>query len=268
MSTHRVLGSLVVGILLVASCARTEVHPASPAPSRSPSASHEVDAGAGAKTVADRDHDGVVDDVDRCPNDAEDCDGFEDTDGCLDQDNDHDGRPDYCDECPDIGARTWNGCPRVKVVETVRIPIGMTFETHGVKPSIAEEELTFVVDFVKQDRMKRLGIVGHALKTEKNPQRLALGRAAAAKKLLVAHGVPAAKIELRAAHPGGLESCPPAADGGSRPPCASFAAVEVEGRRMKWDGVRYVGPPPPPPHPPLPCPDPPERAPGHPCKQP
>jgi outer membrane protein OmpA-like peptidoglycan-associated protein len=261
MSTHRLLGSLVVGVLLVASCARTEVPPSSPAPR----VAQEVDAGA----VADRDGDGVPDDDDRCPDVPEDCDGFEDNDGCPDEDNDKDGRPDHCDQCPDIAAGTWNGCPHIILeVATIRIPIATTFAIDGVKPSIAADLLDPIVELAKQERMKRLGIVGHALKTEKNPASLALRRATATKDLLVARGVPAAKIELRAAPAGDLESCPPAEGGKAQPPCASFAAVEIEDHRMTWDGSRYLDPPPPPPPPPLPCPDPPPRGPGRPCKQP
>jgi outer membrane protein OmpA-like peptidoglycan-associated protein len=42
-------------------------------------------------TVQDRDKDGINDDNDKCPNDPEDLDGFEDADGCPDPDNDKDG---------------------------------------------------------------------------------------------------------------------------------------------------------------------------------
>ena len=49
----------------------------------------------------DNDHDGVPDNVDRCPNEPEDRDGFEDEDGCPDPDNDGDGIPDTSDRCPD-----------------------------------------------------------------------------------------------------------------------------------------------------------------------
>ena len=49
----------------------------------------------------DADHDGVTDDVDRCPTEPEDRDGFEDEDGCPDPDNDGDGIPDTTDRCPD-----------------------------------------------------------------------------------------------------------------------------------------------------------------------
>ncbi len=48
----------------------------------------------------DNDYDGVGDDADRCPGELEDADGFEDTDGCPDPDNDRDGIPDGEDACP------------------------------------------------------------------------------------------------------------------------------------------------------------------------
>ncbi|MCZ7687649.1 MAG: hypothetical protein M5U28_56480 [Sandaracinaceae bacterium] len=41
----------------------------------------------------DNDGDGIADGEDRCPNDAEDRDGFEDEDGCPEPDNDRDGSP-------------------------------------------------------------------------------------------------------------------------------------------------------------------------------
>jgi hypothetical protein len=64
----------------------------------------------------DNDDDGVPDDSDRCPTEKEDSDGFEDNDGCPDPDNDHDGIPDVKDACPNqAGAASadpkQNGCP-------------------------------------------------------------------------------------------------------------------------------------------------------------
>jgi hypothetical protein len=50
---------------------------------------------------ADLDGDGVPDAVDRCPDEPEDRDGWQDEDGCPDPDNDGDGIPDARDECPD-----------------------------------------------------------------------------------------------------------------------------------------------------------------------
>jgi OmpA-OmpF porin, OOP family len=52
------------------------------------------------KAPGDRDHDGILDNVDKCPDDPEDRDGFEDEDGCPDKDNDKDGILDTQDKCP------------------------------------------------------------------------------------------------------------------------------------------------------------------------
>ncbi|HEY0708039.1 MAG TPA: OmpA family protein [Polyangia bacterium] len=48
----------------------------------------------------DPDGDGIAGDTDKCPNVAEDRDGFEDEDGCPEADNDKDGVPDQSDKCP------------------------------------------------------------------------------------------------------------------------------------------------------------------------
>lgn len=66
----------------------------------------------GATCVApDTDGDGITDDVDQCINRPEDMDGFEDEDGCPD-DNDKDGIPDDDDACPnDPGPEEYDGCP-------------------------------------------------------------------------------------------------------------------------------------------------------------
>ncbi len=48
----------------------------------------------------DRDGDGILDREDRCPDDPEDFDGFQDSDGCPDPDNDEDGILDHDDKCP------------------------------------------------------------------------------------------------------------------------------------------------------------------------
>jgi OOP family OmpA-OmpF porin len=56
----------------------------------------------------DKDGDGLTDDVDKCVDQAEDKDGFQDDDGCPDADNDGDGIADGSDRCPDK-AETMNG---------------------------------------------------------------------------------------------------------------------------------------------------------------
>jgi OmpA-OmpF porin, OOP family len=70
--------------------------------------------------IGDRDGDGIKDDVDKCPDDPEDFDGFEDADGCPDPDNDHDGIPDELDKCPNEpedfdGVEDADGCPEGEI---------------------------------------------------------------------------------------------------------------------------------------------------------
>jgi outer membrane protein OmpA-like peptidoglycan-associated protein len=66
--------------------------------------------------IGDRDGDGIKDDVDKCPDEPEDFDGFQDEDGCPDPDNDQDGIPDVDDKCPNEpetynGFQDADGCP-------------------------------------------------------------------------------------------------------------------------------------------------------------
>jgi len=64
------------------------------------------------KKVQDTDGDGIPDDIDRCPLDPEDKDGFQDEDGCPDPDNDGDGIVDAMDACPNNPGPLENrGCP-------------------------------------------------------------------------------------------------------------------------------------------------------------
>jgi outer membrane protein OmpA-like peptidoglycan-associated protein len=56
----------------------------------------------------DNDADGIVDVKDGCPNIAEDMDGFQDDDGCPEDDNDGDGIRDGLDKCP-LEPETLNG---------------------------------------------------------------------------------------------------------------------------------------------------------------
>ena len=75
-------------------------------------------------SIGDRDGDGIKDDQDNCPDEAEDLDGFQDTRGdsppgefgCPDPDNDNDGILDVDDRCPNNpedrdGIEDSDGCP-------------------------------------------------------------------------------------------------------------------------------------------------------------
>ena len=64
----------------------------------------------------DRDRDGILDDLDECPDDPEDKDEWEDEDGCPDPDNDKDNILDVEDKCPDDAEdvdefQDEDGCP-------------------------------------------------------------------------------------------------------------------------------------------------------------
>ena len=64
----------------------------------------------------DTDGDGIMDSADQCVIDAEDRDSHLDEDGCPDPDNDADGIPDTRDQCPEIpedpdGFEDEDGCP-------------------------------------------------------------------------------------------------------------------------------------------------------------
>jgi outer membrane protein OmpA-like peptidoglycan-associated protein len=66
--------------------------------------------------MGDRDGDGILDADDKCPEQPEDRDGFEDNDGCPDGDNDQDGIADGADKCPNQaedkdGFQDEDGCP-------------------------------------------------------------------------------------------------------------------------------------------------------------
>lgn len=64
----------------------------------------------------DRDRDGIGDRSDRCPDQPEDRDGYQDRDGCPDPDDDGDLIPDVADACPQVaedrdGFEDADGCP-------------------------------------------------------------------------------------------------------------------------------------------------------------
>ena len=68
------------------------------------------------ESSGDRDGDGIPDNLDKCPDEPEDKDGFQDEDGCPDLDNDGDGIPDSRDKCPNDpedkdGFQDEDGCP-------------------------------------------------------------------------------------------------------------------------------------------------------------
>lgn len=95
--------------------------------------------------ASDLDRDGVPDALDRCKDAPEDFDGFEDDDGCPDEDNDRDGVPDAMDVCPDAaedmdGDDDEDGCPESDVSHAaspsrpVSEPVAMPVVRDGPAP--------------------------------------------------------------------------------------------------------------------------------------
>ena len=98
----------------------------------------------------DDDNDGVPNKVDGCPDQAEDKDGIEDTDGCpetRDPDRDGDGVPDRVDQCPDVaGPQELDGCPDKdgdQIPDNVdKCPeVPGTAQLNGCPPPADEEEV-------------------------------------------------------------------------------------------------------------------------------
>jgi outer membrane protein OmpA-like peptidoglycan-associated protein len=84
---------------------------------KSPERKAELRARWRSQRSSDRDHDGIPDDIDACPDDPEDHLGNDPSDGCpLPPDKDNDGIPDQYDKCPDVpedkdGIDDGDGCP-------------------------------------------------------------------------------------------------------------------------------------------------------------
>jgi outer membrane protein OmpA-like peptidoglycan-associated protein len=118
---------------------------------------------------ADRDHDGVPDDEDACPDTAGVRSQDPDKNGCPPPDRDHDGVPDSQDACPDHPGR-WssdpkkNGCPLVRVEQQqIKITEQVKFRTDSAEilPE-SDEVLRGVAGEIKgHPGMKKIRVEGH-----------------------------------------------------------------------------------------------------------
>ena len=168
----------------------------------------------------DKDGDGIPDSKDKCPDRAEDMDGFEDEDGCPDIDNDGDHVLDIADKCP-LQPETMNGfedddgCPDTVPpdVETLKGTVegliyaeGETAVRDSAQPSIQK-----IAKVMADHPSIKVVLVGHtddreakafATPTEGQPPpdlasiatQLAHGRAEAVRQALVAAGVSQGRI--------------------------------------------------------------------------
>ena len=157
--------------------------------------------------VGDRDKDGIPDNLDKCPDDPEDKDGFEDDDGCPDPDNDKDGILDKNDACPNEpetvnGVDDEDGCPDTApiVVKEDRILLTehVLFDTNHARVRTAgRPALAAVLNLWKQHpEWDHLTIEGHADRHGPDPFNdwLSNERAVRARAVLVEMGFPSDKI--------------------------------------------------------------------------
>ena len=151
----------------------------------------------------DTDGDGIPDTLDKCPNQPEDKDGFEDEDGCPDLDNDKDGIPDTSDLCPnEPGPPEERGCPKkyslVSVTqEKIELHQAVFFAT--AKSTIMPQSfalLNEVADVLKSRSTMQVRVEGHTDSRGKRAANMLLsqGRANAVKTYLVDHGIDASRM--------------------------------------------------------------------------
>jgi len=156
----------------------------------------------------DGDSDGIVDSQDRCPNEPEDRDGFEDQDGCPEPDNDKDGIPDDVDECPDDAEEPGgdgDGCPdkaRVTVRGGKLIIFGKVQFAPGSDAILPKSEQ--LVDEMaralkEHPEIKKIEIQGHTDSVGDDFYNLKLGqeRAEGVKRALVKRGVAPVRLTAK-----------------------------------------------------------------------
>jgi len=204
--------------------------------------SAEAASSTGRSKISDRDGDGIPDDVDKCPDEAEDFDGFEDEDGCPDPDNDHDGINDFADACPNEpetfnGFEDEDGCPdeAPPVVKEERIPLEERVHFGSNRADVPAEsraELAAIVRLWKQHpEWDRLVIDGHADRRGPDDLNLELSRERAEEvyRQLIQLGFAPEKLRIRAY--------------GKRKPRAPGADPEAdrENRRVEFVVVKKNG---------------------------
>jgi len=160
--------------------------------------------------------DGIANASDKCPDDPEDRDGFQDADGCPDPDNDRDGIPDVNDKCPNAperinGFEDHDGCPDHPPVVIRPVPhtptVSRVYFSTGtwLIPKRTRRLLDVVVDTLKKNPgVLLLEIQGHTDSTETNAASVSRKRAKAVQAYLFRRGINPRRLRVRgygATHP-------------------------------------------------------------------
>jgi len=227
-----------------------------PAASPEPLASPGSSASEGFRPRADRDGDGITDDLDRCPDDPEDRDGFEDEDGCPDPDNDKDGILDRCDRCPNDpeifnGFEDQDGCPDRAVVRvqkaSIRIIDAVYFTANRAEIRPQSGPLLDEIARVLSERpdIELVGCLGHASSDEAQPDLLGMRRGEAVRAGLMKRGVDPHRLAALSAGARRPLADEKAASGRERNRRADFHLMVVDHEEvLRWDGSNFVAPPP------------------------
>ncbi len=162
-------------------------------------------------TSHDADGDGIADSEDACPNEREDVDGYDDQDGCPeeDPDSDHDGVADGEDSCPDAketinGIDDEDGCPdtgdpkvvyedgEFKILEAIQFEHGSARLTKDSESMVDQVALTLKAN----DQIKKVRVEGHTDDTGPRDLniRLSKERAEAVRQRMVRKGVSAKRL--------------------------------------------------------------------------
>ncbi len=153
----------------------------------------------------DTDADGIPDDRDECPQEAEDQDGFEDADGCPDLDNDHDRIVDAEDRCPNLpetynGIADDDGCPDRGIV-VFGPQLHFDDVTFARGRAFLEGSSLRLVDVIAAEIVKNgcwvVWVTGHASEDERRPEPLSAARAGVVRAALVARGVASEQLRVR-----------------------------------------------------------------------
>jgi outer membrane protein OmpA-like peptidoglycan-associated protein len=191
----------VLGVLMLAACDRGETH--APAVQAAP-----VPVSVAAPVVTDRDGDGVVDELDRCPDES----GVPES-GCPDLDLDKDGVDNANDRCPDVaeivnGIEDRDGCPD-EVPPEVRGLVGpiagvvFDFNKATFKPQ-SFAALDRIVEILLRYPEVRIEVSGHVDSKGSDDfarrARTAGRRAEAVQRYLVTQGVAGERVVTRDAH--------------------------------------------------------------------
>ncbi|HXJ20324.1 MAG TPA: OmpA family protein [Polyangia bacterium] len=154
----------------------------------------------------DADGDGIADNVDKCPHDPEDKDGFQDADGCPDPDNDKDGVLDAEDKCPnDPGPPDNAGCPKkyehiVVTQEKIELKQKIFFDTN--KATIQPRSFSLLDEIAQVMRSRpsmTVRIEGHTDSRGKHAHNMALSsaRAESVRQHLVGLGIEPSRMQAQ-----------------------------------------------------------------------